>query len=320
MENVVIDSLGVVSGVLECSSCNSSFRVEDGVFHLAWNVHDQVGNYGEEWRAEEFESLIPNDGTSYETHAEWLERKLGYSPRVAKLVSEYESKFTKGRMMEMLTVKDGDVVMDLGCGVGYIMYEFLKKNSGVHLQPVCLDVLPKHVRLVRQRQKEHNVNDLLPIVGNAEHIPLSDNFVNAVLCSEVMEHVPNPEDCCREVFRIVAPGGRVVVSTPNRIPYERYNSVRLAIRKLLRMEPGPSEDFYDSPLEHTNLIEYLEKAGFEIEEVVFGIKVPFAKRFFMYLPGRLAMGMVMLLEKILPDVSTAVSILIKCKKPDTGAI
>lgn len=309
------DDLGLVNGKLTCSHCQTVYNIKDGVYYMDWNVHEQIGSYGEAWRVDEFESLIPAAGTLYKSHAEWLEQKLGYSPKVAKLVSEYESNFTKGRMIELLPVKQDDIILDLGCGIGYITYTFLSENEDKVLNPICLDVLPKHVEFVRQRQKQQKVAGLIPIVGNAEHIPLADNLVNAILCSEVMEHVPNPKECATEIFRVMASGAQLVISTPNRGPYERYNRVRLALRKMLGKGPGPSEDFYDSPLDHNALISYLKEAGFIIKNVEFGIKVPFSKRFFMYFPEKAAVNMVNFLEKILPDSLAGVSILVKCLKP-----
>jgi len=309
------DVLGLVSGKLTCSQCGTVYPIKDGVYHMSCNIHEQVGNYGEIWRVKEFENLIPDDGSLYRSHAEWLQQKLGYSPEVARLVSEYEATFTKGRMIELLDVEHDDIVLDLGCGVGYIIYSFLEGNKDKLLHPICVDVLPKHVALVRKRQEEDKVAGLLPIIGNAEHIPLADNQVNAILCSEVMEHVPNPKACAAEIFRIMAPGANIVISTPNRGPYERYNKIKLALRKILGKGPGLFEDFYDSPLDHNSLIDYLQEAGFIIKNVEFGIKVPFSKRFFMYLPEKAAVASVNFLEKVLPDSLAGVSILIKCIKP-----
>ncbi len=50
--------------------------------------------------------------------------------------------------------------------------------------------------------------------GNAEHIPVDDNSVDVVVSFETIEHVPNAERFIQEIFRVLVPGGTVIISTP----------------------------------------------------------------------------------------------------------
>jgi SAM-dependent methyltransferase len=63
--------------------------------------------------------------------------------------------------------------------------------------------------------------DLTPTVGSrpdcwarADAIPLADGVVDVVLCTQVIEHLPDPSACLSEMARILAPGGRLVVTAP----------------------------------------------------------------------------------------------------------
>lgn len=52
------------------------------------------------------------------------------------------------------------------------------------------------------------------VIGNAEILPLKSNSVDCVVCCEVLEHIKHPERCCAEMFRILKPGGVLILSVP----------------------------------------------------------------------------------------------------------
>jgi SAM-dependent methyltransferase len=59
--------------------------------------------------------------------------------------------------------------------------------------------------------------------GDLEHLAISDDSFDAVLLNEVLEHVPSDQRALEEVHRVVRPGGRVVVMSPNRVyPFESH--------------------------------------------------------------------------------------------------
>lgn len=308
------NSTGVVAGTYRCPECSKQYPVNDGIHHFMVNNAPRLSQGGGLWKAEEFVNLLPESGL-YKTHAEWLMKKLGYSSRVAEAVSNYESRVTKGLMLDLIRTERPRTVLDLGCGVGYLTFELLASAGEVGMQVACVDVLPAHVRFVRLRQVEEAASSVLPILGDAERLPFGNGSIDALMGSEVMEHVPDPAACAREILRILAPGGLAVLSTPNREPYERYNRVRLALRRALGRPMGPGEDFFDNPLRHEDLVAIFSEAGFQIERVTFGIKVPMSKRFFMYLPQPLARMLVLFLERVLPGKTFGVSVLVKCRKP-----
>jgi SAM-dependent methyltransferase len=53
------------------------------------------------------------------------------------------------------------------------------------------------------------------VVGNGEHMPFADNVFDLVTANMVVEHVAQPARLFAEIGRILAPGGQVVIHTPN---------------------------------------------------------------------------------------------------------
>jgi SAM-dependent methyltransferase len=65
------------------------------------------------------------------------------------------------------------------------------------------------------------------IVGSATEIPLPDSSFDTVVCTEVLEHVPDPAKAFSQVYRVLKPGGNLILSTPmywprHEVPYDYY--------------------------------------------------------------------------------------------------
>lgn len=57
-------------------------------------------------------------------------------------------------------------------------------------------------------------NSQLDIVSDIVSIPLPDASVDAVMCTEVLEHVPDPVAAIKELSRLLKPGGRLLITAP----------------------------------------------------------------------------------------------------------
>ena len=52
------------------------------------------------------------------------------------------------------------------------------------------------------------------IVGSAEQIPFDEAHFDAIVCTQVLEHIPHPTEACREFFRVLKPGGILLLTVP----------------------------------------------------------------------------------------------------------
>ena len=101
-------------------------------------------------------------------------------------------------------------ILDGGCGVKPY-YPFF---AGVASEYVGVDVV------------ENPAADLL---GSVESLPVGDGAFDVVLCTQVLEHCDDPAQAVRELWRVTAPGGRVLASThgvqvyhPSPVDYWRW--------------------------------------------------------------------------------------------------
>lgn len=61
---------------------------------------------------------------------------------------------------------------------------------------------------------DNHVYGQLDYIGDITNIPVSDGYFDCVLCTEVLEHVPEPERAIREFARILRPGGKLILTAP----------------------------------------------------------------------------------------------------------
>ncbi len=89
----------------------------------------------------------------------------------------------------------------------------------------------------------------LDVVGSALALPFEEAAFDGAICTEVLEHVPEPEEALREIARVLRPGGRLYVTVPmtwglHYVPHDYYRFTRFGMEHLLN------------------------KAGFEVEVVI----------------------------------------------------
>lgn len=114
----------------------------------------------------------------------------------------------------------GDVVLDLGCGEGrHVISAYLQQQ--VHSIGVDLS-LPD---LLTTREK---MRDFPPPAADGRSfglssasalaLPFADNTFDKIICSEVLEHIPDYRAALREIQRVLKPGGLFCASVPRRWP------------------------------------------------------------------------------------------------------
>jgi SAM-dependent methyltransferase len=131
-----------------------------------------------------------HDNEAFHASSNWLVRRLA-AWRVKEIV-------------RLLQCESGHHVLDVGCGAGIVLAALKSEHkSGVDL---CARMLARaRVRCGPQARL---------FESNAEHLPFESRSFDRVLCSEVIGHVQSPESVIQEAYRVLKPGGALVVTVP----------------------------------------------------------------------------------------------------------
>ena len=110
-----------------------------------------------------------------------------------------------GQMLFLLTPRIR--IADLGAGDGTLSRLLARQAESVH----CIDSSPRMVQVGRALAKKEQLRNLTYVLGNIEKVPLADRSVDLALLSQALHHAENPRQALHEAFRILKPGGRLIV-------------------------------------------------------------------------------------------------------------
>lgn len=202
---------------------DNSIDVEERLAEKMWwwlseLDHKTSGNWTNVWLQGHPAESVGRNNQSY--REEWLEKTLKKVPAGSKILDAGAGELQYKRFCRHLDY----VSQDFGQYTG---------EGDVGLQMGAWD------------------NSKLDIVSDISSIPVDNKSFDAIMCTEVFEHIPKPIDAIKEFSRILKPGGQLIITTPfcamtHFAPYFFYN--------------GYSRYFYE-----TILPEY----GFEIKEIDF---------------------------------------------------
>jgi SAM-dependent methyltransferase len=123
---------------------------------------------------------------------------------------------------DKLNLADGDRILDVGCGEGrHTLGAYLSAN--VHAVGVDLSEQDLQTATERFKEFEEPGNAAKSVTfqkANALALPFDDNSFDKVICSEVLEHIPDYQGVLAEIRRVLKPEGLLAVSVPRAWPEE----------------------------------------------------------------------------------------------------
>lgn len=135
----------------------------------------------------------------------------------------------KDAMMDWLAPRPGQQLLDVAGGTGDISFRFLKRAKTA--QATVLDMTESMLIEGRKRAEADQLGHAVSwIVGDAMALPFEDNSFDVYTISFGIRNVTRPQDALSEAFRVLRPGGRLMVLEFSQLPnpglqwlYDRYS-------------------------------------------------------------------------------------------------
>jgi ubiquinone/menaquinone biosynthesis C-methylase UbiE len=157
----------------------------------------------------------------------------------------------------------GSRLLEVGCGAGNLLLQATVPGS----YPLALDLSMQALTFVRSRLKEALFGADAPsgfactqAVGEA--LPFPAGSFDCVLLSEVIEHLESPQISIAEARRVLKPGGRLLVTTPN---YRSFWPLMEWVVDRLNMAPQMAGEQHVSRFHSSSLKQMLVAAGLTME-------------------------------------------------------
>lgn len=128
------------------------------------------------------------------------------------LAGKFGKSYVPGRSWKslaeaLLKILNYKVVADLGAGEGTLSQLMAQRAEKV----IAIDNSTKMVEFGKQLAKQHGLNNLEYRLGDIQDPPIDDASVDLAIFSQALHHAEHPEKTLANAYRILAPGGRIIV-------------------------------------------------------------------------------------------------------------
>ncbi len=209
--------------------------------------------------SERYAEIAKSGRSSLDEKTRSVAQAFGYSEaELASIPAEANMGVSCGNPTAMASLREGEIVVDLGSGGGLDVFLAARK-VGPTGKAIGIDMTEEMIQLAERNAEKMGLENVAFHLAEIEDMPLADESVDCVISNCVLVLVPDKLDAFKEIYRILKPGGRLAISD-------------MALKKTLPSELAESVAAYTGCVAGALQIEDYERllgeAGFAAVQII----------------------------------------------------
>ena len=171
--------------------------------------------------------------------------------------------------LESVKPKQGETVLDIGCGRAIDGVEMVKKGA------VVIGLEPSNVMLRHARNHiSQNGAGMSLVQGVGEQLPFRPRSMDRIVCKGALDHFPDPAMVMEQIALVLKPGGKAIIAVANFDSLGfRLGKMVWWVRKIFGFKASEGRMLWEIPEDHTYKFDYsflrrLVKSYLKVEQAI----------------------------------------------------